>query len=190
MNFTDREIEEFNAAYDFACKKMEGLLILEEYRRGKLNFFERIRAKKAIESFERALLIDPAHWQSMFFLGKIYQRMNLHEKSLAYFELALGIEHVNHNLPQEAALAAMHLSQTDKAIKYSAEAIRRKPNDAALLGNHAMNLLIAGQDQEALETISLAISLNFDDKINRHIFDKISGVISGSMKRPTFADVI
>lgn len=190
MNLTNQQVSEFNAAYELACRKMKGLVILEEYRKNEMNFFERIRAKKAIKAFEQALLIYPEHWASMLFLGKIYQRMNMHEKSLAYFESALKFEHENHNIPQEASLAAMHLNKIDKAIEYSREALRRKPADPALLGNHSMNLFIAGLDQEALETINIALTINPDDEINQRVLDRITQVISGNMKRPTFEDII
>lgn len=190
MDFTEQQVEEFNAAYDLARKKMKGLVILENYRPGKMNFFEKFRAKSAIKMFEKALKIHPEHWPSLFFVGKLYQRMGLHEKSLFHFESALSLEHENHSLPQEAALAAMHLHQIDKAIAYSAEALKRKPGDYALLGNHSMNLLIAGLDNEAFEAINSALTIMPDDEINLRILQKVTGVISGKVKRPTFADAI
>ncbi|UYQ95666.1 hypothetical protein MKQ68_11185 [Chitinophaga horti] len=187
MNFTEQQVNEFNAGYELACRKMKGLSLMEEYRPRSMNFLERIRAKGAIKAFQKALQIYPDHWQSLFFLGKIYQRMKDHEKSLYYFESALRVEQDNHNIPQEAALAAMHLNQIEKAIMYSAESVKRKPGDPALMGNHAMNLLIAGQDHEALGTINAALAINGTDSINLRIYQKISGVIAGSEDRPTFS---
>ncbi len=107
-----------------------------------------------------------------------------------YFETALKIEQINHNIPLEASLVAMHLKQIDKAIEYSKEAVRRKPDDVAVLGNHSMNLLIAGLDNEAKETINKAILINPNDNINRQIKIKIDGVIAGYAKRPTFEETL
>lgn len=85
--------------------------------------------------------------------------------------LALKLEHTNHNMPQEASIAAIQLKQIDKAVMYSAEALKRKPEYPVLLGNHSINLLIAGLDQEALETINYALTVDPDDKINQRIHE-------------------
>jgi tetratricopeptide (TPR) repeat protein len=185
---TDKEIEKFNSLYQQACKKMKGLIILEGYRPKRIGFFDKLRANKAIKYFDQALSIYPEHFQSLFFLGKLYQRLGTYEQALTYFDTALKLEQTNHNIPQEASLVAMHLNQIDKAIEYSKEALRRKPDDFALLGNHSMNLLIAGLDVEAKETIDKAISLNPADNINQRIKTKIQEVIAGQVKRPTFTE--
>ena len=169
---------------------MKGLIMLDGYRPKGVGFFEKRRANKAIQIFEQILSIAPEHFQSLFFIGKLYQRLGEHQKSLSYFETALQHEHINHSLPQEASLAAMHLNLIDKAIQYSTEANRRKPNDFALLGNHAMNLLIAGLDNEAKEAIDKAMSIDGTDAINKRIKSKIEAVIAGHIKRPTFEDTL
>jgi len=185
---TEEKIEEFNQLYKQACNKMKGLIILEGYRPKRVGFFDKLRANKAIKYFDQALSIYPAHFQSLFFLGKLFQRLGDYEKALFYFDTALKLEQTNHNIPQEASIVAMHLNQIDKALEYSKEALRRKPDDFALLGNHSINLLIAGLDNEAKETIEKAISLNPSDHINQRIKTKIQGIIAGHVKRPTFKE--
>jgi tetratricopeptide (TPR) repeat protein len=185
---TDEQIAQFNSFYQLACDKMKGLIILEAYRPGGIGFFEKLRANKAIKCFNEALSIYPDHFQSLFFLGKLYQRLGNYEQALLCFDKALKLEQTNHNIPMEASLVAMHLNQVDKAIEYSKEAIMRKPDDFALLGNYSMNLLVAGLDNEAKEAIEKAILLNPDDDINQRIKGKIQAVRSGQVKRPTFIE--
>lgn len=187
---TEQQITEFNLLYQKACDKMKGLIILGDYRPKRIGFFEKLRANKAITYFEQTLSIYPEHFQSLFFLGKLYQRLGDYNKALLYFEEALKMEQANHHTAQEASLVAMHLNQVDKAIMYSKEALRRKPDDVAILGNHSMNLLIAGLDREAKETIDKAISIDPADKINQNIQKKIEGVLAGRASRPAFKDSI
>jgi len=187
---TEQQIAEFNSLYQQACDTMKGLIILDGYRPKSIGFFEKRRANKAIGYFEQALAIYPHDFPSLFFIGKLYQRLGSYEKSLSYLEAALEIEHENHSVPQEASLVAMHLNQSDKAIEYSREALRRKPDDIALLGNHAMNLLIAGLDSEAKTVIDKAILLDSTDEINQRIKSKVENVIAGIEPRPVFEDTI
>lgn len=184
------EIDEFNRLYSKACTLSKGIAILEGYRPKRIGFFERIRANRSIKYFNLALAIYPQHFASLFFLGKIYQRLADYNRSLLYFEQALKFEKANPNLPQEASIVAMHLGLIDKAIEYSAEAVLRAPDHAAILGNHAMNLLIAGRDREATATIQQALASDPNDTINHGIKQKINDVLSGKVKRPTFTEII
>jgi len=183
---TEQQIEEFDSLYQQACEKMEGLIILDGYRPKDISTSEKLRANEAIEYFVQALVIYPYHYQSLFFIGKLYQRLGNYEEALSYLEASLNIETANYSIPQEASLVAMHLNQFDKAIEYSNEALKRSPNNIALLGNHSMNLLIAGSDDEALAAINKAMSIDSTDEINQYIKSKIENVISGQEPRPTF----
>lgn len=190
MNLSEEQINEFNKLYDNACKKMKGIVILDHYRPKSIGFFEKLRANKAIRLFEKALQIVPEHFASLFFTGKIYQRFGQYEKALWYFEKAMEFEKQNHSLPQEASLVAMHLGQIDKAIQYSEDALKRAPGHIALMGNHSMNLLIAGKDSEAEESIKKALETDPDDAINKNIQKRINDVISGKTKRPLFDETL
>lgn len=188
MNLTDGQIAKLNSLYGHACKKMKDLIILNEYKPKKAGFFERRRANKAISLFEQVLSITPEHFQSLFFIAKLYQRLGNYQKALKYFETALEYEHTNYGLFQEVSLVAMHLHLIDKAVWYSAKANELKPNDSDLLANHAMNLLIAGFDKEAKQEIDKALSINENDEINKRIRAKIESVIAGQSRRPTFEE--
>ncbi|MBC5843203.1 hypothetical protein H8R25_01955 [Flavobacterium sp. F-392] len=190
MNLTENQISEFNSYYNKACTLQKGIILIDGYRPKNLGFFEKMRAKKAIYNFEKALEIYPESWQTLFFIGKIYQRFRDYEKSLNFIELSMKYETQNHVLPQEASLVCMHLNQIAKAIEYSKLSININPENVALLGNHAMNLLVAEFDVEAKDIIEKAILLHPQDKINRNIKQKIENVILKKEKRPKFNDAI
>ena len=190
MSLTENQILEFNNFYNKGCSLQSGIILLDGYKPKRLGFFGKLRARKAIQNFEKALEIYPESWQSLFFMGKIYQRLREYEKSLSFIEKSMMYETQNHVLPQEASLVCMHLHQLDKAIEYSKLSIKISPENFALLGNHAMNLLVAEFDDEAKDIIEKAISLNPEDKINRNIKKKIENVILKKERRPNFSDAI
>jgi tetratricopeptide (TPR) repeat protein len=189
MNLNERQ-ELFKIIFEKANKEMKGLIVLGDYRRRRLNFFQKKRCVKAINIFNEGLELFPGHWQSLFFVGKLYQAMGQNEKALNYFENTLQHERFNHVVLQEAPLAAMQEGLTEKGIKYSGESIEMQPENYSLLGNHSMNLLIGGFDEMALKTIDQALGINPNDGINKRVRDKIIGVIEGKISRPTFSELI
>jgi len=187
MEINKEQADKFDLNWEKACKQMKGLVILGEHKPKDLNFFEKIRINRALSFFTKGLYIIPDHWQSLFFSGKIYQRMHAHSKSLLCFEKAMRLEKENFNIPLEASLEAMHLGKIELSINYSSEAIIRNSEDPGVLGNHSMYLLISGRYEEALQTIENALSKNKEDKINQKVKEKILNVISGKEEKPHYS---
>ncbi|MBS1635152.1 MAG: SseB family protein [Bacteroidetes bacterium] len=186
----NQKYQKFNELYERAGKKQEGLIFLDGYKRKNLTTSDEIRLKESVMDFQKCLEIIPDHWQSMVLMAKALQRLERHAEALAQLELAAKIELKNHTIPMEASLEAMHLKDFEKAIYYSEESLKRKPNDFALMGNHAMNLLIAQKDIEAKDTIQKAIKIQPNDSINKNIESIVTDVMAGKRKRPTFEDSI
>lgn len=186
----NKKYEEFNALFERANKRKQGLILLDGYRSKPLQASERTRLEEAVKDFQKCLEIVPNHWQSMLLMAKAFQRLEKHTEALEQLELAFDTEKESHTIPMEASLEAMHLKDLDKALYYSGESLKRKPDDFALMGNHAMNLLVAGRDNEAKEMIENAIRIQPNDAINRNIESIVKGVLSGKRSRPTFEDAI
>lgn len=186
----NKKYEEFNALFERANKRQQGLILLDGYRSKPLQTSERARLEEAVKDFQKCLEIVPNHWQSMLLMAKAFQRLEKHTEALEQLELAFDTEKENHTIPMEASLEAMHLKDLDKALYYSGESLKRKPDDFALMGNHAMNLLVARKDNEAKEIIEKAIKIQPNDAINRNIESIVKGVLSGKRSRPTFEDAI
>ncbi len=185
-----KKTEAFNEIFERAGKRQAGLIILDGYRNKKLTTTEKLKLEESVKDFQKCLEIAPDHWQSMILMAKAFQRLERHSEALEQLESAFKIELENHSIPMEASLEAMHLKDLDKALFYSEESLKRKPNDFALLGNHAMNLLVAQKDMEAKTTIEKAIKIQPNDSVNRNIESIVRAVMSGNRKRPTFEDVI
>lgn len=190
IEIENEKYKEFNEIFERAGKRQEGLILLDGYHRKQVNSSEKARLEESIKDFQKCLEIVPNHWQSMVLMAKAFQRLERHSEALKQLELAFNTEKENHTIPMEASLEAMHLKDLNKALYYSEESLKRKPNDFALMGNHAMNLLVAEKDQEAKETIDKAIKLQPRDSVNRNIESIIKDVLSGKRDRPTFEDSI
>lgn len=186
----NKQNQEFNELFDRAGKMQKGLILLDGYRRKSLSPPEKIRLEESIKDFKKCLEIVPTHWQSMVMMAKALQRLDRHNEALELLESAFKIELNNPSIPLEASLEAMHLNNLDKALFYSEEALKRNPNNYAQMGNHAMNLLVAGKDAEALQTIKEAIKIQPNDDVNKNIASMVRDVLDGKRKRPSFEDVI
>lgn len=180
----------FNKLFERAGSTLRGLVYLDGYQRKSLSASDKLSLEKSIEDFKKCLTMVPDHWQSMVLMAKALQRLERHSEALEQLEAAFVIEPQNPSIPMEASLEAMHLKDIDKALFYSNASLNTKPHDASLLGNHAMNLLVAGKDSEALSTIEKAMRLEPNDTINKNIESIIRDVLAGKRARPTFEDTL
>jgi tetratricopeptide (TPR) repeat protein len=182
--------EKFNEIFKRAGTRQQGLVLLDGYHRKNLSTNDRAVLEESVKDYKICLAMVPNHWQSMVLMAKSLQRLERHTEALEQLESAFNIEMDNPTIPMEASLEAMHLNDLDKALYYSEESLKRKPNDFALLGNHAMNLLLAQRDLDAKTVIEKAIKLQPNDAVNRNIESMVRDVIAGRRKRPTFEDSI
>ena len=181
---------EFNALFEGAAKRLQPLVAIGGYSPKSLSGEEAKRVRTCIRDLEACLGFASNHWQSMVFLAKSHQSLGEHRIALDWLIKAMDIEKENHVLPKEASLEAVHLRDIKAAVFYSAEALRRKPKDPELMGNHAMNLLIAGDDAHSLQIIQEALSLSPSDEFNKRIAAMIADVAAGKRTRPTCESVL
>ncbi|WP_299261854.1 hypothetical protein [uncultured Aquimarina sp.] len=176
----------FNSNFEKGNKLSEGLTIIKGTAGSKLDFWKKRKAKKAIKHYTECLNLIPNHWQTNWLIAKVYQVMSENKKALNHFEIAVEIEKENPDLPREASISAMDSGKVDLAVKYSQEALNRQPNDSGLYCNHAVNLMVLGNDNEAIKWIKKAIEMEPNDKINQNVFSLINDVANGKRKRPKY----
>jgi hypothetical protein len=181
---------EFNSLFHNAVTGLTPLVAIGGYSPKKLTQTEGRQAQACIRDLEACLGFASNHWQSMVFIAKGHQALGEHRRALDWLIKAMDIEKNDHVIPKEASLEAVHLRDIKGAVFYSAEAIRRKPNDPELMGNHAVNLLIAGDDILASRTIQDALAVDPSDEFNKRIAVMIADVGNGKKARPTCENVI
>lgn len=180
------KIPVFNSNFEKANELANGLLLIKDQGNSKLGFWNKRKAKKAIKHYSECLTMIPNHWQTNWLIAKVYQAISENKKALEHFEIATRIEKTNPDLPREASISAMDLGNLKLGVKYSLEAISRQPNDAGLYCNHALNLMVLGNDTEAKSFIENAIKMEPNDEINKNVYKLINAVASGKRKRPKY----
>lgn len=185
-----KKIQAFNDLYERGGRQQEGLIFLDGYHQQPLRGSDKRSLEASVNDFQACLELFPDHWQSQFLMAKSLQRLGRHAEALEQLEKAFELELENHSIPLEAATEAMFLSDFDKALFYSEAALTRQPNDPMLMGNYAMNLLIAQKDEKAQAVIAEALALYPKDPTNKNVAAMIRDVAAGKRRRPTFEETI
>ncbi len=185
----EHQISIFNQHFEKGNRLSEELIIFKNKPQSKVEFWKRRKAKKAIIHYMKFLELIPNHWQTKWLLAKVYQTIAEPSKALQLFKEAMQIEKLNSDIAREASISAMDAGEVELAIKYSLDAIHRQPDNAGLICNHAINLMISGHDNEALEWIERAIEIEPDDPINQNAYLLIKDVKNGIRKRPRFDEL-
>lgn len=177
------EIPIFNSNFEEGNRLSKGVILIKGMGKPSLGFWNKRKAKKAIKHYKKCLTLLPDHWQTNWLIAKVYQAMSENLKALEYFENAVEKEKISPDLPREASITAMDSGNIELAVKYSKEAIKRNSNDSGLYCNHAINLMVMGDDKEALQFINKAMELDPTDEINKNVFSLINDVASGKRQR-------
>jgi len=185
----EEKIPFFNSNFEEGNRLSEGITIIQGINHSKLGFRTRRKAKKAIKHYTECLNLIPNHWQTNWLIAKVYQVMSENKKALEHFEIAVNIEKTNPDLPREASISAMMSGDVELSVKYSLDAIKRAPDDAGLYSNHALHLIVVGDNQKALYFINKSLEMNPDDEISKRVFTLIDNVINEKEKRPKYNEL-
>lgn len=183
--FTPEEANRHDALTDKAWALTEGEMLLDEPRQlGTPNWFVKRKLQKAIGYFEQALEINPEGWQSMWAVGKIYQRLGCPEETYLWFNRAHQVNPQQTDVAREAGIAALYLGKGNEALHLCEIAVQLDPDDAGLVANLAWAHLISGNVALAQETIQKAIAANPEDNISKTVLRIIDQIASGTRPIP------
>lgn len=151
---------------------------------GPPSYWIRWKLRKAIRCFEAALTIAPDDWPSMFFIGKIQQRLQDQNSAYQWFVLAHEIKPTQPDVAREASLAALDISLIDEAIELCRRAVASSPSDSGLVCNLALAYCLAGRDVDAEKCVVEASSRDPADEITSTVLLFIRDIASGKRNRP------
>lgn len=188
--YTQAEADQHNALTEKGWAILNDYALLLERDQVRIGFRAKRRLKKAVALFHEALNIAPENYSSKWALGKIYQVLGDHQRSLIWFEEAWALEKGNADVCRETSLAAMDCGEFSKAIDFCDKAIALNPNDAGLYCNKALALMFLKRDVEAIEAVASSLKLNPDDPITLDVRVIVHSVADGSRPRPkTIKDI-
>ena len=181
---TDEQIDKFNSLYNKACSLYNGLLILDREEKPKLGFFDKRKLIKSIATFEAALKIHPASWQSMVFIAKAHQSLGNMESALSWLQQAHEHEPLNASIAKELGLCAGTLGNHPLAIRYMANVAELNPNDFILHVNLGVSYLLSGQLNQAKAAFSQAAISEPSNPTNGKLVSLVENVILGKVPCP------
>jgi Tfp pilus assembly protein PilF len=179
---TEEQIKRHNDLYAQANELSKGLVILDGSPRKALGFFQKRRLRKAIGLYQQVLEINPASWQSMFFIGKAFQSLGELDQAFSWFARANETVPENPSVAKEYGGVAGQLGRHEVAIRALEAVAMQHPNDAGLQTNFGLSCLMGGKLTQACKAFERTVELEPQNDVNRKLLALIREVESG--KRP------
>lgn len=135
-------------------------------------YYARRDYEKAIDQFNKILLIQPENSEMMYFLGSLYVEVHRDDEAIKIFKKALEID-PNHDgvLNSLGFIYAEQGNNLDEAMKLVNRAIAVDPDSAAYLDSLGWVYFKQGRYDEALKTLLKADGIAHDPVIYEHIGD-------------------
>ncbi len=179
------EIRRHDVAYQRGCDLIENeLLLADSPALDKPSWWTKFKLRRAIAAFEEAISLYPSNWSAHWVVGKIYQRLGDYDAALQRFSRAHELEPTNADVVREATIAAIDVGNGTAATRFAEAALGLSPDDAGLMANHALALLIAGDALSARRTIQKSIERDASDQVSRRVAEIIEEVVSGQRPQP------
>ena len=144
----------------------------------------RKQLKRAREILGRIIEFNPSNWAALWAVGIANKCLRDLAAAYAAFQMAYALEKENPNVGRELSGICMALGKAEEAVRISREVVDRNPQNASLISNHALALLIAGNIHEAEIAVESALRLEPDDQITRSLAKFIAAVRTNQAPRP------
>jgi Flp pilus assembly protein TadD len=178
------QIREGRALFTLASELLQGRIRLHGMRATPLDATAREEVGRAIAWLEEALARN-SNFATAWLLGKAYQTWGdlqraIHNLEIAHHLTADG----NVNGGRELVAALLDAGRARDALPVAREIAERKPNDAGLVCNLALVLLLAGDLQGARVTVARACAMDATDRINMSVRDLVEAIAAGRRPYP------
>src|SRR5258708_7389735 len=98
-----KDLDLIQLFYNEALETQKSVLRFGDFQAKPLNYFGKLKAKRAIDYFQKVLEIVPDDFRLFFFIGKNYQSLKDFDKALYYLEKSIELNNEDSLLPSEAS---------------------------------------------------------------------------------------
>lgn len=143
------------------------------------------KLKRGIVLLNGATSIKPGNWSAYWIIGKAYQSLGNSEEACQAFGKSYALHKGSADVAREYMVECLTLGRADRGIIAARHAVSLKPENAGLIANLALALLIGGKLDEAADTVAKALAMAPDDDIARRLKHMIADVRSGRKPQPS-----
>jgi Flp pilus assembly protein TadD len=156
---TEEERLRHNRLYETGCRLAKGDILVDDYGLPpRLGWLATRRLKRAIRYLRAALELAPDNWSALWLVGKIHQRLDRPTEALEFLTRAFDLNPGHRDVAREAGIAACEAGDGVAAVRFCEAAVGADPQDAGLLSNLALALLISGDFPRAQSVMSTALA--------------------------------
>jgi tetratricopeptide (TPR) repeat protein len=116
----------------------------------------------ALNNYDRALAIRPAHAEALNNRGNSFQELGRFEEALESYNRALAVEPKHPEALYNRGNALQQLGRFDEAVNSYGRALAVQPNNAEALNNRGNSLQELGRFEAALESYNRALAIQPD----------------------------
>ncbi|WP_158625083.1 tetratricopeptide repeat protein [Corallococcus terminator] len=178
-NLSEAEARRYSTLWKEATSPLQGLLAGDAVR--PLSQAEVRRFEAARLLLQQALDLIPENWAAAWTLGMVERRLGNDVRASECFTRAFELNPYNPDVCREASISAGLVGRMEDAVRFSEAALVVGPDDAGLVANLALNLLLAGRAAEALPRAREAVARAPKDPVSRAVLALTEQVASGAM---------
>lgn len=143
------------------------------------------KVARARDALDRITSLGSATWRPWWLLGVARRLLRDREGAYAAFARAYGMAPDEIEVGRNLGMECITLGYAQEAIAVTAAMVRIWPDNAGLIANHALALLIGSDLDGALREIENAAQLDPNDEITLNLRKLIDNVRTGRVKAPS-----
>ena len=177
-----------NTAFEDGLEKsqsvLKAILASYKYRHYGIGWINKRRLRRIIEGFESMLTLDPLHEEALFGLGKTWQLLDQHEKSMTHFARLTKTYPDNALYWYELACVAVELGNWTMGIDCADKSLERAQNDLPLLQGYAGLMIVTEQDTKARQVVTRLLEMDGSNKHSQSLYTMLDRLQSDEIYRP------
>lgn len=126
-------------------------------------FFGKGQYEKALEMYERAIVLNSSYWEYYINRGYTYEEMGQRDKAMEDFDKSIALNPRSYKAYANKGMIYGKTGLFNKAIEQFSKAIDINPDSALSYGNRGLAYSFIGDYDKALQDLNKAIELDNND---------------------------